>query len=260
MNSKDVRYVVLALAVILVLAVVVKPIMTGQPINTGLPVATTPTPEITPVVTSAVSAIQTVTTVPTPTPTPVPTWGGTSQTVAFVDPNRYQLNLTEFTPRGQADYTPENITRPMTSYATIPGKYSGTTDVIYIPFPYWELSYTVDPATTPSSGAKPGKSTSTSEGVYRSGIQGSYSSVFPRFTIQVMDAEDPNRIVRIITPPGGLDENLWKGETDGISNDPRPWVEKFYEGNHKYYFVITSNFIDSYNLNITVPSEYIGKY
>ena len=46
-----------------------------------------------------------------------------------------------------------------------------------------------------------------------SGIQGSYGSVSPQFSIQVMDASDPSRIVRTISPPGGIDPNLWAGIT-----------------------------------------------
>ena len=71
-----------------------------------------------------------------------------------------------------------------------------------------------------------------------------------------MDAEDPNRIVRTITPPGGLDKSLWTGE----AGDPRPWKEKFYEGARKYYFIIYAHSLNSYNLDIRVPTAYSGKY
>ena len=71
-----------------------------------------------------------------------------------------------------------------------------------------------------------------------------------------MDAEDPNRIVRTITPPGGLDESIWTG----VAGDPRPWKEKFYEGARKYYFIIYAHALTSYNLDIRVPTTYIGKY
>jgi hypothetical protein len=74
------------------------------------------------------------------------------------------------------------------------------------------------------------------------------------FNLQVMDADDPNRIVRTITPPGGLDFTVWK------ESDPRPWKEKFYEGQRNYYFVINTQALSSYTIEIRVPEEYIGKY
>jgi hypothetical protein len=160
----------------------------------------------------------------------------------------------------------------MVKYATIEGKWSGTTDVVYIPFPRWELSYTVDPVVGPSGGSKPSSYTirETPGVMSETGLKGEYTSVFPQFSIQVMDYEDPNRIVptssgtNIISPPGGIDPNLWQSTIAGLTSsatlDPRPWVEKFYEGNHKYYFIITSRFLNSYTLNIMVPKEYVGQY
>ncbi len=112
-----------------------------------------------------------------------------------------------------------------------------------------------------------------------SGIQGSYGSVSPQFSIQVMDATDPNRIVRSISPPGGIDPDLWAGvtpttpgvtitpkyqatvPTPTISNtDPRPWTEKFFEGQRGYYFIINSQYLNSYTIKILIPTRYIGKY
>ncbi len=78
--------------------------------------------------------------------------------------------------------------------------------------------------------------------------------ITPIFTLQVMDADDPNRIVRTITPPGGLDSTLW------TESDPRPWKEKFYEGQQNYFFVINTQALSSYTIEIRVPAEYIGKY
>ena len=42
--------------------------------------------------------------------------------------------------------------------------------------------------------------------------------------------------------------------------DPRPWTEKFYEGQRSYYFIIKAESIQSYSLDIKVPTQYIGKY
>ena len=138
MDKKDVMYGVAAIVIILVMALVVKPAMTGQPVNTGIPVPTTPaavqntttTIVTTPVPTPVVTTI-------TPTPTPTPTWDKTVQTVGFVNSSTYGVTLTEEIPNGtRLDNLPLNTS--MTSYAKINGQYSGTTQVIKIPFPYWE--------------------------------------------------------------------------------------------------------------------------
>lgn len=291
MNSKDIQYVALALGIILVMAIVVKPIITGQPLNTGISLLS-PTPEPTPAPTwipdtSVVPTI--IPTIQTPTPTPNPTWNGNSQSVSFVDPTQYQVNLTHFTPRNTTQSS-ANLTRQMVTYATIKGKYSGTTDVITIPFPYWELSYTIEPSTGLGGsktdaykdinvGVTPTRRTSNASTRTTSEVETlSASTVNPIFTITVMDYNDPNRIVRVISPPGGVNLALWKSsitesrtyadpvtgrtKTETITTplDPRPWTETFYEGNHAYYFVITSRYIDSYTLNILVPKDYVGKY
>ncbi len=260
MDKKSVMYAVGAMIIILIVALVVKPLATGQPLNLGLPEATTPYPTypmttpdtsgVTVVVIPAASAI-------TRPPTPVPTWDKNIMKVGFVNPSSYGILLNQSLPNGtRIDSADRNTSR--ITYATISGQYRGTTQVMHIPFPYWELWYTVEPA-----GKMGGKDqileSSTVEGGEGSGIshsflQGSFSVITPVFNIQVMDADDPNRIVRTITPPGGLDSTLW---TD---SDPRPWKEKFYEGQRNYYFVINTQALSSYTIEIRVPVEYIGKY
>jgi hypothetical protein len=275
MDKKDVMYGVAAVIIILVMALVVKPVMTGHPVNTGIPVQVTATivrnetgaPVINPIWTPDMRT-------QTPKPTPVPTWNKSVQAIGFVNSSMYGVSLTEAIPNGtRFDNLPQNTS--MTSFAKINGRFSGTTQVIKIPFPYWELVYTVDPvaetkpstiAVTPTKGS----------GVAYSGVQGSFSGSLPEFTIQVMDAEDPNRIVRVISPPGGIDVNLWKGVKGTINpavtvkagratnsadtpvTDPRPWTEKFFEGQRSYYFIINSQQLNSYSIDIRVPSRYIG--
>lgn len=274
MDKKDLVYVVVALVIILVLALVIKPLMTGQPMDTGLPVATTPqTPVITVIPTAGIINTPIITpSLPTPTPTPVPTWDSASSTaINFVNPSQYGITLNQSLPGGSRfDTTVSNQSTVV--YSTISGQYSGTTDIVNIPFPYWELWYTADTETLP--GGKDQKlSTSTvtgskEVGAAKSGvsigvIQGSYSVVFPQFVIEVMDGDDPNRVVRSITPPGGLDSSLWKEKkTAGyvVQSDPRPWKEKFYEGQRNYFFVIHAQALKSYKLEIRVPYSYVGKY
>lgn len=274
MDKKDIMYGIAAVAIILVMAVVVKPMITGQPVNTGItvPVTTTVAPDVIPTpVTPFIPA--TAVTTKTPTPTPVPTWNNTVMSVGFVNASVYGVTLTEEIPNGtRIDNKPLNTST--TSFAKITGQWSGTTQVINIPFPYWELVYTVDPVEATKPGSVTVTPTRGSGVAVGSGIQGSYSSALPEFTIQVMDANDPNRVVRTITPPGGIDINLWKGvkatinpefkssrqttDTDTIYTDPRPWTEKFFEGQRSYYFIINSQRIKSYSIDIRVPTRYIG--
>jgi len=282
MDKRDITYIIAAFCIILIIAFVIKPLATGQPVNTGIPVATTTEPEIseTPLIIYANTTSTVVTLSPTPDPT---TWNQKAQTIGFVNPETYHLSTNSSLPQGtRINATPPDTNR--TVYATISGKYSGTTQVINIPFPYWELSYTIDPIIGPMSGPAivSQQITPTLENPYsHSGISGSYGAVNPVFSIQVMDATDPNRIVRSITPPGGIDPDLWAGitpttpavtntarikyaatvATPTLSNtDPRPWTEKFYEGQRSYYFIINSQYIDSYTIRILVPTKYIGKY
>ncbi len=187
----------------------------------------------------------------------VPTWDKNVIKVAFVDPSSYGVSLNQSFPNGtRIDSSEHNTTRII--YATVSGQYSATTQVMQIPFPYWELWYTVEPAgKMGGKDLKLGSSIIEGEegsGIFHSFVQGSFSVINPVFTLQVMDADDPNRIVRIITPPGGLDSTLW------TESDPRPWKEKFYEGQRNYYFIIYTQALDSYAIEIRVPAEYIGKY
>ncbi len=270
MDKKDVMYGIIALVIILVIALVVKPLVTGHPIDTGIPVPATPVPQVTEVVplqnysqVSQVVVSSTTVPTPSPTPTPVPTWDSTIVQGQFVNPSNYGISLNQSIPNSpRVENVPVDMS--LTTYATISGQYSGTTSIMYIPFPYWELWYTAQPS-GPTGGKGQSVSSSTvigpevtsvpGSGASHTIIQGSFSVVNPVFSIQVMDGDDPNRIVRTITPPGGLDESLWAATTD-----PRPWVEKFFEGQRNYFFIIDAHSLDSYNIEIRVPTRYIGKY
>lgn len=290
MEKKDLMYLVAALVLVLIIALVIKPIATGQPIKTGI---STPTTEISqsPATLAGSYAADTIpviitSAVPTSPPTTNPTWNPNApKEVSFVgNASKYGVSFDQSILHGtqfNETATDNNrtiiasISRTRSSNAT---QLSGATEIMYIPFPYWELVYTITPSTsvnpvtieiTPSRG----------QGLAYSGVSGSYSSSSPQFTIQVMDGDDPNRIVRTISPPGGIDVDLWEGiapTTKENSNyyarqkktvvptptavDPRPWTEKFYEGQRNYYFIITAQSLESYEIEIKVPSRYIGKY
>lgn len=262
MQKEDIQWAVLGILILLVIALVIKPMATGQPVNIGLPTPTpTPTPEQTPFLPAiTLTPEPSVTTITVTTQTPVTTWNQDTQTIGFVDPSTYGLNLNQTLPNS-TKYTsnsPSVRNETLATYATFSGQYSGTTQVINIPFPYWELWYTVEPLSSDieqQSEVSGSYIITPTQGAYLSGFTGSYSTALPALTIQVMDADDPNRIVRILSPPGGINPQLWTGD-----DDPRPWKEKFYEGQKKYYFVVNAAILKSYSIDIKIPSSYIGIY
>ena len=257
MEKQDIRYVILALSIVIILALVVKPAITGKPANTGLPtvtpVVTTMNGTQTPAPSSNLSGATNQTqannistavagnsttantsgngTVGNSTPplpsglpyvpavtTPTLAASFTPRSVMFVDPARYNINVIDTYPTmnvPKPDGGPDKTTR---IFATINGRWSGTTDVVHIPYPYFEIWYTLTTTVAPDV-------------------------VVPKFSMQVVDAEDPNRFVRVITPPG----NSYGG----------PFVEKFFEGNHDYYFIINTKYIQSYSIDVRIPQKYL---
>jgi hypothetical protein len=265
MDKKAVMYVVAALVIIVILALVVKPMVNKQlsPNSTVTPTIT-PSSEIPSWVSGNAAAAQSTGVItPVLSPKPTPTRDLSVQAVGFVDPSTYHLTMNETIPQGRRiDQIP--VDNSLTTIATISGQFSGTTQIFEVPYPYWELWYSAQPAGE-VGGQNQNVGSSTVTGPKESGnkgggssqtfIQGSFSVTFPSLKVQVMDAGDPNRIVRTIEPPGGLDATLWSS-----SNDPRPWVERFFEGQKKYYFVVNAHSLSSYNFQIRVPTKYIGKY
>jgi hypothetical protein len=281
MEKEDYQWLMLALGILLVVGVIIKPALTHEepnfqipqfpalpPLRMPTPLAIVTTQPVTIGTTQPVITIQKTTpaipAVPTTTTEPVPTasliWNGSKQTIEFVDPGTYNVSLITFVPRNLSQtLSPYRITDYTSLLASpITGQYSGTTQVINIPFPYWELWYTVQPTSSDLRQQAEGSgmyevSPTQGEGVSMSGVSGSYSTVMPTFSIDVIDADNPSSIVRTITPPGNLDPLLWQ------KDDPRPWKEKFLEGNNQYYFIIRANTLSSYSIDIKVPTSYLEK-
>ncbi len=122
----------------------------------------------------------------------------------------------------------------MTTIQTITGQSGKQIVNVTVPSNYWELSYTADPLVT---GGQDSHSAT-----------GTNSAVFPTLSIKIMDASDSSEI-ETIEPPGGLDITLWQR-----AGDPRPWSEKFYQGNNVYTFDITARRLKSYVIEIRVPN------
>ena len=247
MEKRDLVIVVAALVIVAVMAVFVKPMLTGEPPDLQLPSFGDAGEEEKQIVYQT-SAYTMPPTEITTYPTTVPSWEGKSKELGFVAP------ITSGTPSPTPTHMiPPEITpvpEKLLTYATIQGKAGGTTEPLSIPFPYWELWYTVDPWETRYIGETSSK---------EAGVADVFAvEVFPSFSIDVRDATD-NSLVRTIEPRGGLDPDLWD---TGEEYDPRPWVETFYEGSSAkdYYFVINTHMIRSYTIEVKVPDRYLGKY
>lgn len=237
-----------ALVIVMVMAVVVKPMLTGQEPDLSLPFQATPTPSPTPSPTSVPDLpdwAKEINSPSTPDTTPSPTWSGQSQSLGFVSTGSVAETPT-FTHLPEETQAKETLL----PYATIQSEGGGITQSIVMPFPYWELHYTVNPWETTYEGKTAAKAAGQAD------FMG--SEVFPSFTIEVRDAGD-NSLVRTIVPEGGINAEFWK---KGAEYDPRPWVEKFYEGttSRTYYFVIKPHMIRSYSLKVMVPDRYLGKF
>ncbi len=259
MEKEDYQWLIVALGILLVVGLIIKPALTHEEPNfqvpqlpelpplrmpTPLAVATTqpvtkvPTQRVTTIATQAPPEVVPATTT-RPVPTSMPVW--TLQTVQFVDPRTYNVSLQTVQYRNlsqtESPYRITDYTSLLSSPIT--GQYSGTTQVIEVPFPYWELWYTVEPTASDLRA--------------QSEALSSYSTVLPSFSIDVFDADNSSSMVRRITPPGSLDPSLWK------TDDPRPWKEKFLEGNKRYYFIIRANMLSSYSIDIKFPTSYLEK-
>ncbi|QYZ80257.1 hypothetical protein E2N92_12855 [Methanofollis formosanus] len=222
MEKEDIISLVAGIAIVIIVAFVVKPMVQGETPGQAIPgaggeagVGVIPTPTVT------VAPAQ------TPMPTPTPTWDGKPREIGFVDPGSYSINISD-DPTLQAVKFPTS-SRPnnkMTTYAEVHGEGSGTTEIIHIPYPYWELWYDADP----------------------------YNTEYCFFNVQVMDANDPNRFVRILSHPytDFKSGNVTRGDTKS------GWTEQFYEGSGDYWFVINTRCIRSYDLEIMVPERYVG--
>ncbi|MDI6719520.1 MAG: hypothetical protein QMD46_07930 [Methanomicrobiales archaeon] len=228
MEKQDILSLAAAMAIVAILALVVKPALSGEDIL-GVSLPSGREAEATPVPARSAPLPTPRPTTPAPAPSPTAAWNGAPKSIGFVDPAVYQIQSGDSGPRlSTPPAQPQD--HSLVTYAVIQGRWSGTTEILRIPFPYWEMHYTAEPLVDVSE---------------------DHVTVFPRINIQVMDADDPNRFVRVANPDI-LDSRLF------AENDPRPWIEKFYEGNRNYYFVINARFVSSYTIEIKVPKRYVA--
>jgi hypothetical protein len=296
MEKRDTIVIIVAIIIVLIMAMYIKPLVTGQPVklipdelakmfgggnqieiannttflNQSSKVANTSSFEIPHSSNKSVNASANMS---PPTPSPTPTWSGTPVQVglqggsssSYIYPREYPVD-----PDTRYSFSQESF--PLIPYTTFTGKNSVKTNPIEIPTGYWELWYTVDmkddllhPDITKKSESK--EKTSEGKKIIPESMD-SISVVYPWFSIRVENADSGSE-VRYITPPGGLNPRLWKGDfvspdadepedtpreyDSGINWDPRPWKEKFFEGYQKYTLDIDARNLISYKVEIKVP-------
>jgi hypothetical protein len=253
MERRDILIVVDGIAIVMVMALVVKPVITGKPVDVGLPgvpLPFVPTPKPTPTPTFYVPTMPGGGTMRTATPAPpvttVAPWNGTPKTIGVT-----AAVTTVTTPRQSVLISQTRaVTEKLVTFATIKGNRSGMTAPFSIPFPYWELHYTVDPYENFVEKTQPPTMAS---------VAGATASeIVPSISITVIDTATGTP-VRNITPPGRIDPYLWK---TNATLDTRPWAEQFYvEGESTSYSLsISTRFIKSYRIDIMVPSRYVGSF
>ncbi|MCQ1537923.1 hypothetical protein FTO68_02825 [Methanocalculus taiwanensis] len=261
MDKKDGIIFLIGLVFIIVVAVVIKPMATGESPDLSLPdipsipgIGSEPgTYQIQPPTPVPLGQIR----IPHPSTVegagigaaPSQVWDGSPIQLGIGDPATYGLRLEDDrlqarTPIDEGPTTPRLATYATFSAGTGDGLTSGTpltTEVFAIPFPRWEIWYTLETSTNP--GEKIAGSDERLIGM----------AAYPRFTITVMDASDPSRVVATISPTEGgiIDNRLWEDE----KFDPRPWSKKILEGGRSYYLIVERRLIDSYEIEIKVPVE-----
>ncbi|WP_317137775.1 hypothetical protein [Methanochimaera problematica] len=281
-----------AIAIVMILAFVVKPIISGEsvsilPESKTKPVVNIPLPEgattkpYSPVSSSVIA-------------TPTPVWDGAAKEVQFVDPSTYNLQW-EGTVKDYGSRTP-GYEKPdenkMVVYASINGQWDATTQIINIPFPYWETEVSfesmgdvgsTDITITENEGG-------TVEGIVASEAESlgvaaeSQFYIIPSINIQVVNADQPNGLIYILNSltEGPLPKEIQKEEASASEEFFRSedvlaeeqttiegevikrenlneylWKHKYYEGSGNYYFIIHPNMLKSYKIDILVPEKFI---
>jgi hypothetical protein len=221
MEKQDILIVATAIIAFSILALVVVPMVSGQ--FPGLQGGGAVRPTLSPTAQQTTAPAATGATgqgarpaTPLPTPSPTPTWDGRVKSVGFVGEPTGQVTLP---PNPTIPPEPERG-RTLVTYAVISGQWSGTTETLYIPAPYWVMEYTAKPMALPPD-------------------------AYPVLVIQVFDVQNPNR--EVIKP---ITQQIYEDPPDD------PWSVKVFEGKRSYYFKIDTSFIKSYTITIRVPEEY----
>jgi len=212
MKKQDITVFVIGIVIVLILAMVVKPAITGEEVK-FLPdqYNTSESPEPLPIPPPTIPQ--------TPIPTPTPIWDGETKLMDYVDPSTYNVlpEENQHYGLGLIDNASLKGKDDMKTYALITGQWGGTTQIINVPFPYWELEININKMVEESGNAA--------------------------INVQIMNADDPNPMVSIFN--------------SHIEGGASPWTEKMRQGAGNYYFIINGNMLDSYAVKINVPVKYL---
>jgi hypothetical protein len=255
MERQDLIFFIGAIAIVLILALVVKPLINGDPII-SLPEESNDTiavPQQIPVPQGAMDNPYSPSLSVKPTAAATPEWDGlTPKEVQFVDPSTYNMQwesqLKDFGFNVPAD---EEINETYVTYAEINGQWDATTQIFNIPYPHWIMDVTIE-----GFGSVGGEGAEAGQQFY----------LTPSINIQVMNADKPNGVEYILNTMTeapvpeevlleGVDESgatIARGELEGFI-----WRHEFYEGFGNYYFIIHPNMLQSYKVEIKIPSGYV---
>ena len=206
------------LLILITAAVIVSGCTSPEADGDAQPLSPTPAPEVTEA--QAVGAGR-----PAPTP-PVPAREEPKPyKVGFVDPRTYHVPTP--TPTIALRRPPDDVrvSERMVEYATAtierPGRILAT-EVYHIPFPYWDLTVKMTP-----------------------------TNEYPSFEMEVLDPDDPNRVIKTI--------RYSRGDILSVEDGSEEKKETFTirEGYGDFYFVIHSEFLKSLTITIEVPEKYL---
>ena len=191
-----------------------------------------------------------------PVPTPEPTWDGTPKPLNV---KKYYETGDYYTGRSYP-VNPINKAVKKKIYTNFGGVRSVDTAPINIPYPYWDIIYTVN-FQTEIAKPKSGDSFEFNLKDDETHVE-SVGYKKPFIKIIIKNEDDKTRPAIEITPPGGIDPLQWDEgeynfEEENAIKDPRPWNERIY-GAGNYSFQVFVQSIDSYNIKIEVPELEAG--
>jgi len=177
-----------------------------------------------------------------PAPTPPGDWGGTEPyEVGFVDPATYHLptpeptvTLTrppddlnvEYSTGGIGSDAVPSMMKPYANFSAERPSGVMASAIYHVPFPYWALNYTVE----------------------------AYNSEYSRFSVEIMDANDPNREVGGIKLSG---PDFINNASESESNFTRTDTLLLREGFRDYYLVVEPSGLKSFSITILAPAKYM---
>lgn len=214
MQKQDLVVFIAAIAIVFVLAFVIKPMMDGESVLPAQNPGTTSLPSKIDIPKGSSENPYTPSVIMETTATPTPSWDGTAYNVQFVDPSTYNIewegSLKDLGYAIPAYSEPES--NEMVLYATINGQWDATTQIINIPFPYWEIDTRIEgigDVGLDSDDNSDDDSGDDDDGDYVEGLVASGGEslgvdpskmhfIFPWVNVQVMNADNPEGPVYIL--------------------------------------------------------------